>query len=118
MEVLEAVKTEVDKIEEKAVAVVEEVKAEVKKVEERVRVDINDTEKLLVTRTENDFLKAQVEIQQLNARIVHLQDVAKKCGEKFTADTTALAKKYEVDLKNFYFNNIEQAFMKNHEQAK
>lgn len=105
MEVLEAVKNEVEKIEEKVAEVVK-----------RARVDLTDTEKLLVTKIENDFLKAQVELQQLNQRMTHLQDVAKKCGEKFTAETISLAKKYAVDLKEFYFNNVEQAFMPNPEQ--
>lgn len=75
------------------------------------RVDITDVEKLVITKIENDFLKAQVELQQLDRRMVHLQDVAKKCGEKFTAETAALYKKYELDSSEYGFNNVEQAFM-------
>ena len=87
-----------------------------KQEEERTRVDVNDSEKLSVVKVENDFLKAQVEIQQLSQRITHLQDVAKKCGEKFVTLTTDLAKKYDVDLKDFGWNNVEQAFLKVPEQ--
>lgn len=93
--------------------VVEEVKKEVVEVVERVRVEIVDAEKLLLTKLENDFLKAQVELQQLSVRITHLQDVAKKVQTQFTEKTVELAKKYEVDLKEFFYNAVEQAFTKN-----
>jgi hypothetical protein len=99
----------VEEVKQAADAIVEEVK----KVDERVRVDITDSEKLFVTKLENDFLKAQVELQQLNQRMTHLQEVAKKAQEGFVAKTQEMAKKYEVDLKDFIFNSIEQAFVKN-----
>lgn len=105
-EVLEAVQQEVAAIEQ-----------EVKKVEERVRVDITDAEKLVVTKFENDFLRTQVELQQLSQRMTHLQEVAKKAQDGFASATTEMAKKYEVDLKEFFFHGVELAFVKNPPQA-
>ena len=111
--VVEEVKNEASSVVEEVKQEVTKVTEEVKKEIERVRVDVTDAEKLFLTKLENDFLKAQVELQQLNQRMTHLQDVAKKTQEGFVAKTTELAKKYEVDLKEFFFNNIEQAFVKN-----
>lgn len=91
---------------------VEEVVEEVKKVEEVVRIDITDSEKLFVTKTENDFLKAQVEIHQLSQRISQLQEAAKTAQNAFTSKVTELEQKYSVDKTKLQFNMLEQAFTK------
>ena len=103
MSVIEAVETALSNVEK-------EVVAEVKKVDQRTRVEISDAEKFFMSRTENDFLKAQVEIQQLSQRITHLQGVATKAQNSFVAKTEELAKKYEISLKEFVYNAVDSAF--------
>jgi|SRR5579885_2820543 hypothetical protein len=102
MSVVEEVKAEVEKVVE-----------EVKKVEDRVRIDLEDGEKFVVTKLENDFLKAQVELQQIEARAKHLREVAQNVSKAYTTKLEELAKKYEISLKEFFYNAVETAFMKN-----
>lgn len=110
MSVIEQVETKLVEAEKKAAE-------EVKKVDERVRVDLEDGEKFLVTKLENDFLKAQVELQQLDGRAKQLREIAQNVSKAYTAKLEELAKKYAIDLKDFIYNAVETAFTKNPPKA-
>jgi hypothetical protein len=99
-------------VETKVEGVVKEIKAETVKVDDRVKVEISDAEKFFMSRTENDFLKAQLEITQLSQRITHLQEVTKKASAAYTAKAEEMAKTYGVELKDFIYNAVENAFTK------
>jgi hypothetical protein len=108
MTVIEEVKQEVAKVEEK----VAEVVAEVKKGDDRIKIEIEATEKLALTKVENEYLKAQVEIQQLSNRIQQVQEAANKARTSYNAKMEELAKKYAFDIKKFVYNSVEEVIGK------
>jgi len=82
-----------------------EVVAEVKKEEEKVRTEITDAEKLMLTKMENEFLKAQMEFNRLQSVLKNIQDTYPKKIEE-------LAVKYSADVKDWFFDGVELVFKK------
>lgn len=80
--------------------------AEVKALEAEIKtVEISVEEKLNIRNLENEFLKANLEINNLQKRISQIQS-------QFPAYVESLYKKYKVDVKKFNFNAITQVFEK------
>lgn len=104
--------TVVDSVEKAVETAVADVKSEVAKVDSRVRVDLTDAEKFVVSQLENTFLKAQVEAQQLQTRLADLDKQAQSVRQSFVNKTEELAKQYGVDLKDYIYNAMEFAFTK------
>ena len=104
--------TLVEKVEGAVESAVQEVKAEVAKVEERVRVDLEDGEKLALVRFEKDFLTAQVEMQNIQKRMDVLQETAKNASAGYMSRLKELVTKYTVDEAKMTFSAIEGAFLK------
>jgi antitoxin component HigA of HigAB toxin-antitoxin module len=96
--VVDAIEQEIAKAEETA--------------EEVTQYEISDVEKLFITRTENSFLKTQVELQQLQSRISQLNETANSDRKLFLDKLNELVKKYSIDETKFVFDNIELVFKK------
>ena len=105
-----SVSTEIKAAETEIVEVAKEVVAEVKevvaKVEEKLRQEITDAEKVIVTRMENEYLKATLELQRLQTQVSTIQ-------KNYPAYIESLAKKYGIEIKDFTFDAIELLFKKN-----
>jgi uncharacterized protein YpuA (DUF1002 family) len=86
--------------------------AEVVKTDDRVKQEVTDGEKFAMAQMENDFLKAQIEMQQISKRMEHLQEVTKKIQANFVAKTAEMAEAYSIDLEKFIYNSVEHAFTK------
>jgi hypothetical protein len=87
-------KTEVQKIE-----------AAVVKFTEEVRVALTADEKFFITKVENDYLKAQLEIHKATKVVENTQ-------KQYTQLLEGLVKKYAINPLTHQFNNIELAFTK------
>jgi hypothetical protein len=93
------VKAEVVKVEG-------EVKAEVAKVEkaaEKVLQELTAEEKLIIREIENEYLKAQMEIQRLSI-------ITQNAQKKFTETVEVLVKRYAVSPTEWIFDNISLQF--------
>jgi hypothetical protein len=80
----------------------------VEKVEELVyaaRVEITDSEKLVLRTIETEFLKAQLEVNRLTS-------ILKTTQEQFTKKIKELTTKYVVDEAVYAFDAVEQVFKK------
>ncbi len=96
-------------------AVVDEAKAvkqavveEVKKVEvavERTVQELQVEERLVIREIENEYLKAQMEINRLS-------QITQKCQKDFTAKVEELTKKYAVNPAEWLFDNVSLIFKK------
>lgn len=89
--------------EVKVEEVVKEVVEEVKKVEKRARVEVTDAEKYAATKIENDYLKVQMQMQQLSLQVKSYQDSYTKLMEN-------LIKKYELTAEEYFFDGAEAVF--------
>lgn len=69
------------------------------------RVDITADEKLMVSKLENEFLRANAEIQRL-------QGVIQSAQAQFPNVVSGLVKKYSINPATHVFDNIELAFKK------
>jgi hypothetical protein len=107
-----SVETVIEEVKNEVVAVAEEVKAEVVKTDDRVKQEVTDGEKFTMAQMENDFLKAQIEMQQISKRMEHLQEVTKKIQTNFVAKTKEMAEAYSIDLESYIYNSVEHAFTK------
>jgi hypothetical protein len=107
-----SVETVVEEVKQEVANAAAEVKAEVVKVEERIRVELEDTEKLALVRFERSFLQAQVEVQNLQKRMEQLQEAANAASKGYTSRLQELVKKYTIDEARLVFNAIEGAFVK------
>jgi hypothetical protein len=92
-------------IEAVAQAVTDEVKQEVAKVEEKIRIEISDAEKFMLTKMENEFLKAQMEVKRLTELMQNIQ-------KAFPTQVEELVKKYAIEPAKYTFDAIELAFKK------
>jgi hypothetical protein len=108
------VKAEVTKVASKVksevVKVAEDVKSEVVKVAgnvksgvARIEQDITAEEKLSIRDVENEYLKAQIQIQSLSQATQNAQ-------RKFTSIVEALGKKYLINPAELAFDNVELKF--------
>lgn len=116
-------KTLVEKTEEEVQTLIADVKASTeslaakaetaaKAVEEKVvkfataaLVQITADEKLIVTKMENEYLKAQVEITRLST-------VQQNVQKNFPQYVESLVKKYAINPATHVFDNIELVFKK------
>ena len=105
MSVIDQVEAEVKAVEGEVVKVVEEVKAEVVKVAEKVVQELSAEEKLYIREVENEYLKAQMEIQRLS-------QITQGAQKKFTDYVETLTKKYVISPVEFVFDNISLTFRK------
>lgn len=115
-----SVETEVKKVEGEVVAEAKAVEGEVRQlatetvaaVEERVRVEIEAVEKLVLRDAETEFLRAQVQIRDLQSQIKDASQVAEKASKKYSDQIEVLVKKYSIDKAKMVFDNIENVFKK------
>lgn len=66
--------------------------------------EISADEKLVLREAENNYLKAQMQIQALTQQTTAAQ-------KKFTETVEGLGKKYDIDPKVFQFDNVELKFV-------
>ena len=69
------------------------------------RIELTAEEKFFVTKLENDYLKAAMEIQRLTKTVESAQ-------KQFPMFVEGLVKKYEINPATHVFNNIELVFTK------
>jgi hypothetical protein len=118
-----ALENEVKEIEQKAEAVVAEVKTEAAKVEgevvaeakkiegavvaevKKLTQELSADEKLAIREIENQYLKAQIEINRLS-------QITKEAQQKFTTIVEGLAKKYVLNPAEWVFDNVELIWKK------
>jgi type IV secretory pathway VirB4 component len=93
------VETIVEEVKQEVVKVAEEVKAEVVKAVQELSAE----EKLGIREIENEYLKAQIEINRLS-------QITQKAQKSFTDTVESLTKKYAVDPANWLFDNVSLTF--------
>lgn len=108
----DTVKTLVAEVKDEVKTLVPEVEAAAKAAELKivkfataVRVDITDAEKVVATKLENEFLKAEVEINRL-------KKIQENVSKQFPQFVESLVKKYAVNPVTHVFDNVELAFKK------
>lgn len=101
----EKVEAVVEKVEGVVVAEAKKVEGEVKAEAAKLRLDISSEEKLIVTRLENMFLKASLEIQRA-------QQIITQAQQQLPLVVAEFAKKYNINQLEMDFNMAEQAFIK------
>ena len=67
--------------------------------------EISTEEKLIVREIENEYLKAQMEIQRLS-------QITQAAQKKFTTTVETMTKKYAIDPATFIFDNVALVFKK------
>lgn len=82
---------------------VEKVAEQVEAKEVAWRVDITDAEKLALRNLENEYLKAQMEIQRLSAIVQNAQ-------KQFPVLVESFVKKYAINPAVHVFDAVELAF--------
>jgi ribosome recycling factor len=103
--VVEEVKAEATKVEGEVKAAVAEVKEEVTKAVAKTTQELTAEEKLAIREIENEYLKAQIEINRLST-------ITQGAQKKFTSTVESLTKKYVVDPTEWVFDNVELLFRK------
>lgn len=96
---LNEVVEEVKAVEAEVVKVAEEVKAEAVKLTQELTAE----EKLGIRELENEYLKAQMEIQRLS-------QITQGAQKKFTETVDSLVKKYGVSPAEWVFDNLKLVF--------
>lgn len=102
----DAVVNEVKKIEG-------EVVAEVKEIVKRARVEIEAAESLVLRTAETEFLRAQVEIRDLQGKMKEIMTKSDAASKKYAEQIEVLVKKYTIDKIEMIFDNIENVFKAN-----
>lgn len=74
--------------------------------------EIDGEEKYKTRDIENDFLKAQVEIRQLQDRHNQLMELVKKTQTDFPKHIEEMAKKRNISLDDYVFNSVELKFVR------
>jgi len=95
--------TVVEEVKQEIVKVAEEVKAEVVKVVEKATQELSAEEKLVIREIENEYLKAQIEINRLS-------QITQKAQKSFTDTVEGLVKKYAVSSAEWVFDNVSLTF--------
>jgi hypothetical protein len=108
-EVAQEVVTEVKEVVAKAEAVAGQV---VKAVEKAATVAVTDAEKLAVREMENAFLKANLEVQNLQKQIEVQQKIMGDAQTKFPALLEAYFKKYSLKTEEYVFDAVALLFRK------
>ena len=109
-EIVEKVEAEVKKVEGETVVVVEEVKAEAQKIVKKTKVEITTDEKLFLRDAETEFLRAQMDIKDAQAKIQSFAQRAEMASKVYTARLNELVKKYAINGTEQMFDNIENCF--------
>src|ERR1035437_1057359 len=95
------VEAEVKAVEAEVVAVAEKAAVEVKKLTQELTAE----EKLAIREIENEYLKAQMEIQRLS-------QITQGAQKKFTDTVETLVKKYGVEPATWVFDNLKLIFVR------
>ena len=95
------VEGEVKAVEAEVVAVAEKAAAEVKKLTQELTAE----EKLAIREIENEYLKAQMEIQRLS-------QITQGAQKKFTDTVENLVHKYTVSPAEWAFDNLKLIFVR------
>src|SRR5258708_1886119 len=101
--VVEAVEQEAKEVQQEVVKFAEEVKAEVSKVVDKVVQEISAEEKLVIREIENEYLKAQIEINRLS-------QITQNAQKRFTDTVEGLVKRYAVSPAEWIFDNVSLTF--------
>lgn len=109
-EVAAAVEGEAKKIEEALVIETKAAGAEVGKVAGRLRVDITADEKLLLRDAETEFLRAQVNIRDIQTKLKEETGKAEAATKKYSSKLEELVVKYGIDKAGYVFDNLENTF--------
>ena len=83
----------------------QKIEAAVVKFAEGARIEISTEEKLFGAKLENEFLRANMEIQRLTKIVENAQ-------KQFPQFIEGLVKKYAINPATHQFHNIEQVFVK------
>jgi hypothetical protein len=86
-------------VKQEVVEVAEEVKAEVVKATQELGAE----EKLVIREIENEYLKAQIEINRLS-------QITQNAQKRFTDTVENLVKKYAVSPAEWVFDNVSLTF--------
>jgi hypothetical protein len=98
-----SVETVVKAVEAEVVKVVEGVAAAVKPEVKKLVQELTAEEKLAIREIENEYLKAQMEIQRIS-------QITQGAQKKFTDTVESLVKKYGVTPAEWVFDNVKLIF--------
>ncbi len=98
-----SVETVVKAVEAEVVKVVEGVAAAVKTEVKKTVQELTAEEKLAIREIENEYLKAQMEIQRIS-------QITQGAQKKFTDTVESLVKKYGVTPAEWVFDNVKLIF--------
>lgn len=101
---VQAVETEAKKVETEVVNEVKQTVAKVKPEVAKGLQEISTEEKLAIREIENEYLKAQMEINRLS-------QITQAAQKRFTSTVEALTKKYLINPAENVFDNIELKFV-------
>lgn len=107
---VEKIKETLTEVAQKVAAEAKELKGEVVAEVKKVVLELETEDKLLVTATENAFLKLQVELQQHNAEITRIQNLGKEVSDKFKSIVDGLFVKYGRNIKEEILDVTEHKF--------
>ena len=107
MSVEETVVNGTKQVEEKVEDIAKEVVAAEK---ERVRVEIEATEKLILRDAETEFLRAQVQMRDLQTQMKEVMQKSEAASKKYSDQIEVLVKKYTIDKTKMIFDNVENIF--------
>ena len=103
MPTLQEAEAAVKTIEGEVVAKVEKVAEEIKEEAKKLTQELTAEEKLVIRELENEYLKAQMEIQRLS-------QITQGAQKKFTETVDSLVKKYAVSPAEWIFDNVSLIF--------
>lgn len=93
-------------VKDEVVKVAKTVEAEIVSVAQKIRQEIESEEKVIITKMENEFLKAQLEIQRLQTTVATTQ-------KSYPEYIKNLAEKYALNIAEWSFDAVELVFKKN-----
>jgi hypothetical protein len=92
-------------VENKTEGVLAAVESKADKIVAAVRIELTDAEKLVIRNVENEYLKAQMELQRLSS-------VTQNASRQFTNTVESYVKKYAIDPAVHVFDTVELVFKK------
>jgi phenylalanyl-tRNA synthetase alpha subunit len=99
------IEAEVKTVEAEVVAQVEKAAAEVKAEVKKLTQELTAEEKLAIREIENEYLKAQMEINRLS-------QITQGAQKKFTDTVENLVHKYTVSPAEWAFDNLKLIFVR------
>jgi hypothetical protein len=94
---------EMEEAKQEVVKATEKVKTEVVKAVDKAVQELSADEKLSIREIENEYLKAQIEINRLS-------QITQNAQKKFTDTVEGLVKKYAVSPAEWIFDNVTLTF--------